>query len=280
MRRRFRIRIYFLFLLTGGIFLSTSCVSHLKEAKYYYAQGQKLARNYQTEKALASFKKAQQEAELESQRNPSAQAYMIKGMAELSLEMWEKAEESFIGAFTHGFERGEEWANQLSLLGVASSLQELGLAESSSRVYFYLLQKSKIQAITVFAAHKYTDLSLQKALEKGGKKRLKMLSQLLKAVEKLSEKDLSCGYYHYLQSQILGHLSEYKRAFEKAVMARELGLPSQEIFRDNDNQVVFCYQNLKGNLSQEEWGDFQKIYLQWVKKWGWLGPETPAWKKR
>ena len=39
------------------LFSLSACVSHLKEAKFYYAQGQRFSRQYQTEKAVASFKR-------------------------------------------------------------------------------------------------------------------------------------------------------------------------------------------------------------------------------
>ena len=69
-------------------FFIQACVSHLNEAKFFYAQGEEFTRAYQTEKAVASFKRALQEAKSESEKNPSAQGYMIKGLAELNLEMW------------------------------------------------------------------------------------------------------------------------------------------------------------------------------------------------
>lgn len=63
-------------------------------------------------------------------------------------------------------------------------------------------------------------------------------------------------------------------------MARELGLPSLEIYRDNDLQIVFCYQRLKQVLSPEDWEEFRILYSQWIRRWEWPGPEIPDWKKR
>ncbi len=257
----------------------SACVSHLKEAKFNYTQAQKFSRLYQTEKAIAYFKRTLREAEKEVEKHPSAQGYMLKGMAELSLKKWEKAEESFLNAFSYGFEKGEDWARQLSLFGLASSMEELGLENSALRIYSNLIQKSKLKPVTVSAAQKYSSIMLRRALRKEEKERKKMLAVVLKAVEKLAEKDLSCGFYHYLQSQILSHLSDYKRSFEEAVMARELGLPTQEIFRDNDLQIIFCYQRLKVKLSPEEWEEFRARYMKWVKRWNWKDPEIPGWKK-
>ena len=272
-------KVSFLILFLFCLFSLPACVSHLKEAKFYYAQGQKFSRLYQAEKAIASFKRALREAELEAERHPSAQAYMLKGMAELNLEMWKEAEESFSNAFSYGFEKGEEWARELSLVGLASSFEELGLEDSALKIYARILDKSRLKPVTVFAAQKYSDMMLKRALQKEGKERKNLLAKALKAAEKLTNKDLSCGFYHYLLSQISSHLSDYKESFEEAVMARELGLMREEIFRDNDLQIIFCYQKLKEKLSFEEWEEFRTRYMEWVKRWKWRGPETPGWKK-
>ena len=60
------------------LFSLPACVSHLEDAKFYYSQGQKFSRLYQIEKAIASFKRALIEAELEAEKHPSAQAFMLK----------------------------------------------------------------------------------------------------------------------------------------------------------------------------------------------------------
>ncbi len=257
-----------------------SCASHLKDAKFYYVQAQSFSRVYQTEKAVASYKKSLEEAEKEVNKKPSAQAFMVKGLSELHLSLWEEAEQSFLAAFSYGFGDGQDWAAGVSLFGLASSMQEMGLVDSAFQIYSYLVDKSKLRPVTVFAAQKYTELALQKALEEEGKQKERQLSGLLREIEGLTEKDLSCGYFHYLQSQVLGHMGEYRRSFEEAVMAKELGLPTQEILRDNDLQIVFCFQRLREELSQEEGEKFQGIYLEWVRKWNWPNPEIPDWKKR
>jgi len=246
----------FLFLLFSFLFLS-ACVSHLKEAKYYYAQGQKFSRSYQTEKAVSSFKRALREAELEAEKHASAQAFMLKGMVE-----------------------AEAWAEEVSLLGLALSFQELGLEDSAFKIYAYLVNKSKLKGILQLASQKYTDMVLERVLPKKSKERDKSLTQVLKSAQRLANNDLSCGFYHYLLSQIYSHLSEHKNSFEEAIMAKELGLPTEKIFRDNDLQIIFCYQKLKENMSSEEWEKFHSSYLRWVKKWNWQDPQTPGWKKR
>lgn len=271
----------FLFLVFLLLLLSVSgCISHLREAKIHYAQGQKISRLYDTEQAIAFFKLSLNEAVKEVKKHPSAQAYMLKGMAELSLKMWKEAEESFRNAFSYGFEEGEEWAQQLSLFGLASALEELGVEEPTFRIYSYLTQKSKLKPVTIMASQKYVESLLEQALREKGEEREKLLKEALKTAEKLVEKDLSCGFYHYLQSQVYSHLADYKKSFEEALMARELGLPTQEIFRDNDLQIVFCYRKLKEMLSAEKWEEFHALYMEWVKRWKWGGPETPVWKEK
>jgi tetratricopeptide (TPR) repeat protein len=262
------------------LFSTMACVSHLKEAKTFYAQGQKLSRDYQTKASQASFQKALREAQKEVDKNPSGQAYMLKGLSELELEMWPEAEESFLEAFDLGFEKGEEWAQHLALFGLASSLEESGLLESSRQVYRHILDRSRIPAITLLAAQKYTESQLEEALNSEEQEKMKKLDSLLRTAQRLSEKDMSCGYYFYLQAQIYGFKSEYRMSFEKAVMARELGLPSEPVFRDNDNQIVFCYRQLREELQQEEWTSFSLIYQEWIRRWNWPDPATPAWKKR
>lgn len=274
-----RKNILLLFLFSLACVLS-SCTSHLKDAKFYYVQAQESSRSYKTEIAIGSYKKSLEEAEKEVAKRPSSQAFMLKGLSELHLNLWEDAEQSFIAAFSYGFDKGQEWAEWVSLFGLASAMQEMGLAHSAFQIYTHLVDKSKLKPVTIFAAQKYTDMALQRVLREEGKQKERLLSGLLREVEKLTNTDLSCGFYHYLQAQILGHMSDYRRCFEECVMARELGLPTQEIFRDNDLQIVFCYQRLKEELSSEDWEEFQSLYLQWTKRWNWPEPEAPDWKKR
>ena len=267
--------------LIAALLVSVSaCTSHLKEAKLYYTQGEDYARVYDTQKATASFKRAREEAESQVKKDPSAQAYMIKGLAELNLDLWVEAKDSFLKANAFGFEKGEEWASQLSLFGLASTLREMGLEESASDIFQSLLDRSKVKPVTLLAAQNHVDIELNRALGVEISDREKHLKTLLKTTDKLITKDLGCGYYHYLKSQVLAHLQEFRKSFERAVMARELGLPTEQIFRDNDNQIVYCYQELKKLYQPEQWVSFEALYLDWVKRWGWKGPETPTWQMR
>ncbi len=271
-------RTHFLWLLLMIFF--ASCVSHLSDAKLYFVKGQEFSRSYSTEKAIASYKKSLEEARKEVAKHPSSQAFMLKGLVELNLNQWEEAEQSFLAAFSYGFEKGQEWAEWISLFGLASSLQEMGLEGSAFQIYEHLIDKSKLRPITILSAQKYADVMLQKALQEEEKERKRFLSGLLRIVEKLSQLDLSCGYYHYLLSQVLSHQGEYRECFEEAVMAKELGLPSEEILRDNDLQIVFCFEKLKEELPPIQWESFQILYQKWVQRWSWPDPKIPSWKKR
>jgi len=266
-------------LLLCFIFLP-NCVSHLQEAKFYYARGQRFSHAYNTEQAISSFKKALREATLEARRNPSSQAFMLKGMAALELKLWDKAEQSFVEAFSYGFENGQEWAKEISLLGLALSFEELGLEDTASTIYAYLIQRSKLRQILLVASQRFTDMTLESALRKEAKEKEKSLTALLKSTTRLVGKDMSCGFFHYLLSQIYSHLALYRKSFEEAVMAKELGLPTKKIFRDNDLQIVFCYQRLKEELIPEEWKEFDVLYSNWLQRWNWPGATTPDWKKR
>jgi hypothetical protein len=270
----------FLFIPVSMALILSSCTSHLKDAKFYYVQAQEFSRSYQTEVAIGSYKKSLEEAEKEVAKKPSSQAFMLKGLAELHLNLWEDAERSFLAAFSFGFEKGQEWAEWVSLFGLANAMHEMGLAQSAFQIYAHIVDRSKLRPVTIFAAQKYADMVLQRALREEEKQKERLLSGLFREVEKLANQDLSCGFYHYLQAQILSHMSDYRRSFEECVMARELGLPSQEILRDNDLQIVFCFQRLKQGLSAEEWEEFQILYLQWIQRWNWHDPESPDWKKR
>lgn len=256
------------------------CTSHLQQAKDFYARGTEQARYYQTETAQACFKNAQIEADLETKKHPSAQAFALKGMAEVKLELWEKAKESFLQAFSYGFEKGEEWSRLLSLFGLAISFQEMGLNDSALNIHSYLIKQSKFSPVVQLAAQRYTNLSLMQAIKKTESEKKKHLESLLKTLNSLVSKDLGCGFYHYLHSQVLGHMQEFTKCFEAAVLARELGLPTVEILRDNDNQIIYCYEKLKTSLSSSEFANFSSIYQRWIKKWNWRGPETPDWKLR
>jgi len=258
--------------------LLTSCVSHLHEAKYFLAEGQDYARSYDRSRAEAFFKRSRQEAEDEVKKHPSAQAYLVKSMAEMELKLWDEAEKSLKKAFLFGFEKGEEWAEDLALYGMAVTLQEMGLENVSDRVFANLVDRSKFKPVVLLSAQFYVETSLIKALQKDGKARSQALKSLLAKTEKLSQKNLSCGYYHYLTAQICGHLEDFQGGFESGILAKELSLPSVEISRDNDLLIIFCYKKLESRLSGNDREAFRVSFRRWVEKWGWKGSEAPDWK--
>ena len=260
------------------LILSASCVSHLREAKHFYTHAQALDRDMKTEAALAAFKRAHSEALKAAMNNPSSQAYMIKGLSEIGLESWADAEDSFRAAFVLGFEKGEEWAEALALWGAASTLEELGLKDSAFRIYKTLTGETKLRQVTVLAAEKYAELSLERAQQMDPDERTKALKHLLSDLERMSNRDLGCGYFHYALSQVCGHLEDYRRGFEEAVLAKELGVEGQKLSRDNDLQIIFCSDKLSLTLEGLERERFDSLFQEWIAKWGWPDRATPDWK--
>jgi hypothetical protein len=262
-----------------ALVLCAACATHLRNAKTAYTEAQEFSRVYQTEPAVAAYKRALAEAGMEARRNPSGQAYMLKGMAEACLGLWRDAEASFIKASGLGFEAGEAWASDSSLLGLAVSFEELGLGEPALRAYENLVSKSAFKPVRLAAAQRYADLTLARTLQLGEKERSRALADAVRTIEKLEAGDFACGFYHYFHSQVESHRADYRRSYEEAVMARELGLPSEKVLRDNDNQVIFCYDKLTGSLPQAESEAFAAAHAAWLKKWGWKDARTPGWKQ-
>jgi hypothetical protein len=270
-------RLSFFFLALAFV-LCAACASHFRNAKTAYTEAQELSRRYQTGPAVAAYKRALAEAGIEAQKNPSGQAFMLKGLAEAELGLWREAEASFVKASGLGFEAGEAWASEVSLLGLAMSFEELGFGEPARRAYDNLLGRSAFKPVRLAAAQRYADLTLALALKLDEKERSRALTDLVKVIEKLEAGDFACGLYHYFHSQAESHRGDYRRSYEEAVVARELGLPSEKILRDNDNQVVFCYDKLTGSLPPADREAFAAAHAAWTKKWGWKDARTPNWK--
>jgi tetratricopeptide (TPR) repeat protein len=275
MRNR-RLRAFTLIL----VFVSTiSCLTHLSRAKRYYAEGQDQARAFQTEQAVAHWRKALDEAGRECRRKPSAQAFTVKGLAEASLGRWREAEASFLKAFSLGFGAGEGWAADSALAGLAASFEDLDLEAPALRIYAQLVDKSDFKPAVMVAAERRTNLVLARAADLDSGERDRTVAALVKDLDRLLDRDFACGLYHYLHSQADGHLGDMRRAYEEAVMARELGLPSAKIGRDNDNQLVYCYVRLRDSLPPAERAALTAAQARWAAKWGWRDDRTPAWKK-
>ncbi|MBE0712565.1 MAG: hypothetical protein IH583_09285 [Candidatus Aminicenantes bacterium] len=259
--------------------LSAACLPHLRRAKQFYASGQDQARAFRTEAAVASWMSALDEAERECRRKPSAQAFTIKGLAETNLGRWRDAEASFLKAFSLGFAAGEAWASDSALAGLASSFEQVGLEAPALRVYSQLVDKSDFKPVLMTAAERRTNLILARAVDTDPGERARTLAALVKTLDRLLDRDFACGLYHYLHAQVDGHIGDLRRSYEEAVIARELGLPSEKISRDNDNQLIYCYDKLKEILPEAESKAFAAAHSGWTKKWGWRDARTPAWKK-
>lgn len=258
---------------------TVSCLTHLSRAKRYYAEGQDQARALQTEPAVAYWKKALDEAGLECRRKPSAQAFTVKGLAEANIGLWREAERSFLQAFSLGFGDGEAWASDSALAGLAASFEDLDLEAPALRIYAQLVDKSDFKPALMVAAEKRTNLVLARSTGLDPDEKDRALAALVKTLDRLLDRDFACGLYHYLHAQVDGHLGDTRRSYEEAVMARELGLPSAKIGRDNDNQLVYCYVRLQDSLPPAERDALRAAQASWAAKWGWRNDRTPAWKK-
>ena len=261
-------------------FLCAACAVPLREAKLAYAEGQAREQAFDTARAVAAYKRARLEAGEAVRRSPSAQAYTLKGLAEAALELWPEAKASFLGAFALGFADGEDWAADVSLLGLARSFEETGLETAALRAYDSLLGGGAFKPARQAAAARYVDLVLASALEIEGRARERALVDLRKTAENLLEKDFACGYFHYLHAQVSGHLADHARGYEEAVAARELGLGSAKVRRDNDLQIVYCYEKRLEALPAGERETFAARHAARAAAWGWPDARTPEWRTR
>jgi hypothetical protein len=259
--------------------LFAACATHLERAKLHYSRGQEFARTYRTAEAAASYKRALIEAGRAAGSGSSSQAFMVKGLAETGLERWAEAEASFLRASTLGFPDGQEWAADVARLGLAISLEEMGFEDAALQSLAGLLDRSTFRPVVPEAARRWLDLNLARAAKMDERERAKGLAAIVRTLERLVDGEYACGFHHYLLSQALGHARDYRRSFEEAAVARDLGLPSEKALRDNDLQAVFCYDSLEKELPPEDWRDFEALYARWTKKWGWKDARTPAWKK-
>jgi len=257
-----------------------ACASSLSQAKLTLAQAQVLERSFQTEQALALYRRTLNEASREVRKRPSAQGYLMKGLAEFKLSRWADAAQSFSLAASLGEDKAESWAKEVSLYGLALSFEEQGLEKPAVRLFSILSEKGKFSPLTRASLGKVIDHRLGSLNDNPSSQQDKILSDSIKIVEKALADDPGCGFYHYLLSQLLSHQEKYQESFEEAVMARELGLPSEEIHRDNDNQIIFCYRSLKQSMEQAEFTQFNKTYKNWIQRWKWPDEQTPDWKRR
>ena len=264
--------------LAAGL-LTVSCLTPLRRAKAHYAAGQEHAAAMRTDAAVAAWKRARLEAERVARRRPSAQLFTVEGLAETNLGLWREAEASFLRAYRLGFDKAEAWAADAALAGLAASFEELGLEAAALRLHARLVDRSEFRPALMFAAERRTSLVLAGAAGLEPKERERALAALLKVLDRLCDRDFACGLFHYLHAQADAHLGDTARAYEEAVMARELGLPTDKIGRDNDNQLVYCYTRLAATLPKGERAALVAAHAAWAKAWGWRDPHTPPWKK-
>lgn len=276
MRHRRRLALVVLALAAA---LSPSCLTDLHRAKRDYAEGQELARAAQTAQAVSYWRRALEEAGRACRRKPSAQSFTVKGLAEANLGRWREAEASFLQAFSFGFGPGEAWASDSALAGLAVSFEDMGLETPALRIYAQLADRSDFKPALMVAAERRTNLVLAGVADLGPDERTRTLGSLDKSLDRLIDRDFACGLFHYLRAQVDAHLGDLRRSYEESVMARELGLPSEKIRRDNDNQLVYCYVRLCDSLPLAERAALTAAQARWAAKWGWRDDRTPAWKK-
>jgi tetratricopeptide (TPR) repeat protein len=267
-------------LLIGlAVALSSACLTDLRKAKLEYAAGQEYARTSQTARAVAHWKRSLDEAARACRQHPSAQAFTVKGLAEANLGRWREAEASFLQAFSLGFGPGETWASDSALTGLAASFEDVGLAAAALRVYALVADRSDFRPAIMVAAERRTNLILAQIADVEAGERARALASLGKSLDRLIDRDFACGLYHYLRAQVDAHLGDLRRSYEEAVMARELGLPTEKIGRDNDNQLVYCYVRLVDSLPEADGDALRSAQARWAARWGWRDDRTPAWKK-
>jgi len=259
--------------------LSASCLTPLGRAKRSYAEAQARARAFETGAAVALWKRALDEASLACRRSPSAQSFTVKGLIEANLGRWPEAQASFLQAFAFGFKDGEAWASDAALTGLAASFEDRGLEAAALRLYAQIVDRSEFRPALMLAAERRTSLILAGTVDLASDAKARTLAGLAKSLDRLIDRDFGCGLYHYLHAQVDGHAGDLPRAYEEAVMARELGLPSEKIGRDNDNQLVYCYVRLLDSLPAAERDALAAAQARSAAKWGWRDDRTPAWKK-
>ncbi|HSQ79469.1 MAG TPA: hypothetical protein VLN41_02655 [Candidatus Bathyarchaeia archaeon] len=274
-RRRLALGLTLVFILAS----SSACLTPLGRAKRFYTEGQEQARAFQTELAVANWKRALDESVRACHRRPSAQSFTVRGLAECNLGRFREAEASFLAAYSLGFGEGKTWATDSALAGLAASFDGHGLEAPALRIYAQIIDDSELEPALMLAAERRTNLVLARLSDAEPAERARILASLVKSLDRLLERDFACGLYHYLHAQVDGHLGDLRRSYEEALMARELGLPSLKIGRDNDNQLVYCYVRLLESLAPADRDALAAAQARWAAKWGWRDDRTPAWKK-
>jgi len=94
-------------------------------------------------------------------RKPSGEAYLLKGLTEVNLNLWEEAENSFRLSASLGEDKAQAWAEELRLFGLARSFEAQGWTETSTRLYGVLTEKGKYQPVVRASVGRLVDLRLK-----------------------------------------------------------------------------------------------------------------------
>ncbi|MBI2841010.1 MAG: hypothetical protein HYX75_22045 [Acidobacteria bacterium] len=254
--------------------LSCACATHrLEQVKEHYLRGIELVDRMDRAAAAAEFKLAQSEA---AKLSGHPQAWLIKGEAEVELGLFEEARRSFARARESGIGIDAGWEQAAHLLGMAAVYEEMEMDSVAAALCETALEKAKKAGPDLFevAAARWVDLTLgQLSGEDESKTRTKILDGLDKKVRSMVGDTPTSGTLRYLLSQVELHLEHYEEGWNQAVMARELGLRSEEILRDNDESLIFSYRQLK-EKGQFEYDERQAA---WAARWGWPAPAQAPW---
>lgn len=276
------VKLISLFLFSAVLILlltQAACSLSLEKAQVHYLEGQRHEAGLRTAEAASHYRRALVLVEQEIQKQPSASAYLLRGLIAARLQEWDRAGDSFRLAAAMGEEKASDWSREVILYGLALSFENQGLTEGATRLYRSLMEKGKFEPVVQAATGRYLDNRLAMLEDKNEVERKKIILELINTTEKILKDYSTQGYYHYLLSQVYSYEKKYRESFEEAVMAHELGLPSEKLNRDNDRQIIFCYYMISQNQPEEISG-FIRAYHYWIKKWNWLDETTPGWKRR
>ncbi len=254
--------------------LSCACATHrLEQVKLHYLRAVELADRMDSAGAAAELKLVRSEA---AKIEGDPQAWLIKGQAEVELGLFEEARRSFARARESGIGIDAAWEQAAQLLGLAAVYEKMEMDSVAAALCETALEQAKKAGPDLFevAAARWVDLTLgQLDGEDESKARTKILDGLDKKVRSMVGDSPTSGTLRYLLSQVELHLEHYEEGWNQAVMARELGVRSEEILRDNDESLIFCYRQLK-EKGQFEYDERQAA---WAARWEWPAPAQAPW---
>ncbi|MEW6363974.1 MAG: hypothetical protein AB1714_04980 [Acidobacteriota bacterium] len=254
------------------------CATHrLETAKTHYVRAVELADRMDRGGAAAEFSRARDEAaKIAGSHAGDAQAWLIKGQAEIELGEFEEARRSFASARAAGADLGDGWERVAQLLGVASVYEAMEMPDDAAMLCETAMKTAKKECPEMFepAAARWVNLLVaEDASSEDPKARAKQLAGLEKKVRDLVEETPGSGTLRYLLSQVEVHLEDFAEGWGQAVLARELGLPTEELLRDNDNSLLFCYRQLIESGRTE----YDARQAAWAKRWGWPDATHAPW---